>query len=341
MTKENLSAYTGVCVYAQQDGGVLKKVALELVSEGRKLADALGVGLCALLMGDQVAHLGDQLIGYGADKVFVVEDAGLKDYRTEPYCYGAEQAVNQIKPEILLLGATVLGRDLAPRLAVRLETGLTADCTELAIDEEQKILLQTRPAFGGNLYATITCKNHRPQMSTVRPGVMAATAKPGHTGVVEKLVVDFGGLAKSRTEIKNMVAKIRHTVALEDADIIVAGGRGVGSKEGFQVIYDAANALGGAPGASRAAVDAGWVDHDYQVGQTGKTVAPKIFISCGISGAIQHQAGMSKADTIIAINRDPDALIFKVADYGIVGDLHDVLPALTKELAAALDKKNN
>lgn len=332
-------SYKGILIYAEQERGALKKVALELTSEARRLADILQTEVNALLLGEHVASLAEQLFAYGADKVFMAESADLKDYRTEAFCWAAEQAVRMIKPEIMLIGATTEGRDLAPRLAVRLHTGLTADCTKLDIDTEQRHLLQTRPAFGGNIFATIICPDHRPQMATVRPGVLPAVIQAGRSGQVEALPLDFSQMPSIRTQIKQVVSSVAEAAALEDAEIIVAGGRGVGSSDGFAVICEAAKRLNAAFGASRAAVEAGWVEQQYQIGQTGKTVSPKIYIACGVSGAIQHQAGMSKSGTIIAINRDKNALIFNIADYGLVGDLHNILPVLTEELAVVLEKR--
>lgn len=324
----DISQYKGVWVFAEQREGNLLGVSIELIGEGRKIADKLGVELTAVLLGNKVDNLAEILVKYGADKVLYVENELLDLYTTDGYTKVITELVNERKPEILLIGATTIGRDLGPRLSARLATGLTADCTRLEIDEEDNKLLQTRPAFGGNLMATIICPNHRPQMSTVRPGVMEkARYDEERKGIVEKLAVDL-----SKDDIKAVVEEVikseKADVAIEDASIIVAGGRGLGSKEGFQLVEKLAKKLGGVVGASRATVDEGWIEHPHQVGQTGKTVRPKLYIACGISGAIQHLAGMQEAECIVAINKNPDAPIFKIADYGIVGDVSEVIPAL-------------
>lgn len=329
---KDLSGYKGVWVFAEQRNGKLMGTAFELLGEGRKLADKLGVELSALLLGSNVAGLTDELIHYGADRVILADHPELKLYTTDGYTKVIADLVNSKKPEIILIGATNIGRDLGPRIAARLDTGLTADCTKLEIDEEQMILLQTRPAFGGNIMATIITPKHRPQMSTVRPGVMKKMA-PDSTrkGIVEKVEV---ALSKKdiRTIIKEVVKSAKQAVNLIDAEIIVSGGRGLGGPEGFKLIEELANELGGVVGSSRAAVDSGWISQDHQVGQTGKTVRPKIYIACGISGAIQHLAGMQSSDCIIAVNKNPDAPIFDVADYGIVGDLYKVIPMMVEEV---------
>lgn len=324
----DISKYKGVWVFAEQREGNLLGVSIELIGEGRKIADKLGVELSAVLLGNKVDNLAEILVKYGADKVLYVENELLNLYTTDGYTKVITELVNERKPEILLIGATTIGRDLGPRLSARLATGLTADCTRLEIDEEDNKLLQTRPAFGGNLMATIICPNHRPQMSTVRPGVMEkARYDEERKGIVEKLAVDL-----SKDDIKAVVEEVikseKADVAIEDASIIVAGGRGLGSKEGFQLVEKLAKKLGGVVGASRATVDEGWIEHPHQVGQTGKTVRPKLYIACGISGAIQHLAGMQEAECIVAINKNSDAPIFKIADYGIVGDVSEVIPAL-------------
>ncbi|HWR61855.1 MAG TPA: electron transfer flavoprotein subunit alpha [Clostridia bacterium] len=329
---KDLSAYKGVWVFAEQRNGKMMSTAFELLGEGRKLADKLGVELSALLLGYNVANLAEELIHHGADRVILAEHPELKLYTTDGYTKVITDLVNGRKPEIILIGATNIGRDLGPRVAARLDTGLTADCTKLDIDEEQKILLQTRPAFGGNIMATIITPKHRPQMSTVRPGVMKKLA-PDSTrkGIVEKVEVQLDK-KDIRTIVKEVVKSAKQSVNLIDADIIVSGGRGLGGPDGFKVIEDLAKELGGVVGSSRAAVDSGWISQDHQVGQTGKTVRPKVYIACGISGAIQHLAGMQSSDCIIAINRNPDAPIFDVADYGIVGDLYKVVPMMVEEI---------
>lgn len=327
-----LDDYKGVWVFAEQRQGNIMNISLELLGEGRKLADTLGVELGALLIGDKIEAKARELFAYGADVVYLLEDAQLKYYRTESYCRAMEKAIKSFKPEIVLIGATNIGRDLGPRLAGRIKTGLTADCTELAIDTEQRLLLQTRPAFGGNIMATILCPHTRPQMATVRPGVMKKmipdTCKEGR---ILKVNYDSEG-AKIRTEVKKVIREASRIVNLEEAQVIVSGGRGVGGPEGFKLLEEVAVQLGGIVGASRGAVDSGWIPATHQVGQTGKTVHPKIYIACGISGAIQHVAGMQNSGIIIAVNKNPNAPLMKIADYGIAGDLFQVLPVLMEEL---------
>ncbi|MEL7649118.1 MAG: electron transfer flavoprotein subunit alpha/FixB family protein [Sedimentibacter sp.] len=324
------SQYKDVWVFAEQRHGVITPVVYELLGEGKKIAGETGSDLCALLIGKNVSSLADELIMYGADKVYVADDPLLENYTTDGYTKVFSDAISKYKPEIVLYGATHIGRDLAPRIAARVNTGLTADCTKLEVDPEDKKLKQTRPAFGGNLMATIICPDHRPQMSTVRPGVMEKAAK-NETNRGTVIIVDLKLQAEDiRTRIINIIKSKKNIVSLTDADIIVSGGKGLGCPEGFNLIKQLADVLGGSVGASRAAVDAGWIDHSNQVGQTGTTVKPKIYIACGISGAIQHLAGMSQSDIIIAINKNPDAPIFSVADYGIVGDLNQVIPMLVE-----------
>ena len=330
---DDLSSYKGVMVYAEQTDGKVKKIALELLSEGRKLADELNVKLYAALIGDGIAGAKADLFAYGADEVVVMEDKELASYRTEPYTYAMYEMIGIVKPEIVLMGASVQGRDLAPRLAGRVHTGLTADCTGLSIDENGN-LKQTRPAFGGNIFAEIVTKNHRPQMATVRPGVMKMAA-PDYTRSGEVITVAYNYDREIRTNIKRIAKSVKEAVNLEDAEVIVSGGRGLGNAEGFELIQKLADVFGGAVGASRGAVYAGWIDGAHQVGQTGKTVRPKIYIACGISGAIQHIVGMQNSDVIIAINSDPKAPIFDVADYGIEGDLYKVIPAMIEEFTKA------
>lgn len=326
------SEYKGVWVFAEQRENKLMPTVFELLGEGRKLADTLGVELSALLLGNGVEGLCDELGAYGADRVILADSALLSDYNTEAYAKVVCDLVDERRPEIMLIGATNIGRDLAPRLSARLYTGLTADCTGLAINPETRGLLQTRPAFGGNVMATIVTPNHRPQMSTVRPGVMKkAEYDPSH-----KAIIDRASFALSESDIHTKVIEtvksLKQAVNLVEAEVIVAGGRGVGSAEGFKLIEQLAEAMGGVVGASRAAVEAGYIGVDHQVGQTGKTVRPKIYIACGISGAIQHLAGMQNSECIIAINKNADAPIFSAATYGIVGDLHKVIPMLIEEL---------
>ncbi|EEG77712.1 FAD-binding protein [Dethiobacter alkaliphilus] len=327
----DIKDYRGVWVFIEQRDKHIAGVALELVSEGRKLADELGVELAGVVLGEDVEDLAKDVFAYGADKVYLVDGPVFKDYRTDPYTDVIVDMINEYKPEIVLFGATNNGRDFAARIAVRVHAGLTADCTELSIDPETRELWQTRPAFGGNIMATIICPQHRPQMATVRPKVMKK-AEPDYnkTGEIVRVQSDVKEEDIS-TKIQEIVEHAVKTLNLAEADIIVSGGRGIGGPENYHLIEELANALNGAAGASRAAVDAGWVPHYRQVGQTGKTVAPKIYVACGISGAIQHLAGMQTSDVIIAINKDPEAPIFKVATYGIVGDLHKVVPILTKK----------
>ena len=331
---KDLSAYKDVWVFAEQRDGVIMPVVIELLGEGKKLANEVGCNLCAVLCGHHVEGLADQLFEYGADKVYVADHEELATYRTDAYTKVINDAIEEYKPEIVLLGATHIGRDLGPCLAVKANTGLTADCTKLEIDPEDKKIKQTRPAFGGNLMATIVCPNHRPQMSTVRPGVMEKAAfEEGRKGELIKLNVEFKE-GDIRTKVLEIVKTMKDTVPLTDAEIIVSGGMGLGKPEGFELLKQLADKLGGIVAASRAAVDAGWIDHAYQVGQTGTTVKPKIYIACGISGAIQHVAGMQNSEQIIAINTNENAPIFEIADYGIVGDLYKVIPAIME----ALDK---
>jgi len=330
----DLSEYHDVWVFAEQREGALMPVVKELLGEGRKLADQIGCSLCTVLCGNQVEGLVDELFEYGADKVYLADHKELESYRTDAYTAVIHDAIKSYKPEIVLLGATHIGRDLGPCLAVRCNTGLTADCTRLEIDPEDKKIKQTRPAFGGNLMATIVCPNHRPQMSTVRPGVMEKAERvEGRKGQVFSLSVNFKK-EDIRTRILEVIKQTGEMVSLTDAKIIVSGGMGLGGAEGFELLKKLADKLGGVVAASRAAVDAGWIDHSYQVGQTGTTVRPRLYFACGISGAIQHVAGMQNSDQIIAINKNPGAPIFEVADYGIVGDLYQVIPALIE----ALDK---
>ncbi len=327
--------YRNVWVFAEQRDGTLTRVAEQLMSKARDLADVLGARAEAVLLGHGVESLCDRLIWQGADNVYLVDDPQLAHYRTEPYARVLADLIRKKKPEIVLFGATVIGRDLAPRISQRLHTGLTADCTGLEIDESERLLLQTRPAFGGNVMATIVCPKHRPQMSTVRPGVMIARPPDqGRTGTVERVPVALEA-QDLRVLVQEVVTGTRRRVELENAKIIVSGGRGLGNPQGFQLIEELAAAIGGEVGASRAAVDAGWIGQEHQVGQTGKTVHPQVYIACGISGAIQHQAGMKEAKFIVAINKDPSAPIFRLADVGIVGDLYKVVPEIIKEIKAA------
>lgn len=325
----DLSAYKDVWVFAEQRDGVITPVVKELLGKGRGLANDIGdVKLCAILLGEGLGDMTKELFEAGADIVYTAESPLLYRYTADGYTKVITDAICEFKPEIVLFGATHIGRDLAPRIAKRVGTGLTADCTQLDIDPETKGILQTRPAFGGNLMATIKCPGHRPQMSTVRPGVMdKLPVKEGRTGEVKPVSLDLQE-SDIRTKILEVVKTAKDMVSLTDAEIIVSGGAGLGDASGFQLIQKFADHVGGVVGASRAAVDSGWIDHSHQVGQTGTTVKPKIYIACGISGAIQHLAGMQTSDIIIAINKNPMAPIFEVADYGIVGDLYKVIPEI-------------
>ncbi len=341
-----LEDYKGVYVYAQQVDNKLSGIAFELLGKAKELAAPLNTEVAAVLIGSDVLGLADELAAYGADKVIVVDDPELKEYRTEPYTHALASVINEFKPEIMLVGATAIGRDLGPRVSARVKTGLTADCTMLEIGDfpinpmpgkEQKHnqLLMTRPAFGGNTIATIACPNHRPQMATVRPGVMQAIEKI--EGAKANVVEYNPGFTPDNkyVEILEYVKSVVDTADIMDAKILVSGGRGVGSAENFKILEDLAAALGGQVSCSRAVVDSGWKSRDIQVGQTGKTVRPQVYFAIGISGAIQHVAGMEESDIIIAINKDETAPIFDVADYGIVGDLNKIVPKLTEAILAA------
>lgn len=318
-----------VWVWAEQREGVLQEVALELLGESVKIAKELGDHkVCAVLLGHNVASLTEELFAYGADMVYIFEDPLLAAYTTDGYTKVLAEAIKEYQPEIVLFGATHVGRDLAPRIAARIDTGLTADCTGLLIDENDKKLIQVKPAFGGKLMAKIVCPKKRPQMATVRPGMLQkAERKAKHNGEIVRL---NSVLSADDIQIE-LVEKVKTTqkkVSLKDAEIICAGGRGLGDAAGFVLLEELANTVGGAVGATRAAADAGWIDPAHMIGQTGTTVKPKLFFSCGISGAIQHLIGMEKSDIIIAINSDPDAPIFSVADFGIVGDCKEIIPEI-------------
>ncbi len=334
----NKEEYKGVWVFVEHRKDKIASVTLELLSEGRKLADELGEELAGVLIGHDVEGLSKDCFAYTADKVYYVNGEVFENYSTGPYTAAFAQLIRKFKPNVVLFGATHDGRDFAARVAVRVYTGLTADCTELTIDPETKLLNQTRPAFGGNIMATILTTDHRPQMSTVRPNVM------------KKLTPDYDRTGEIITfdpeineddifyQIKEIVEHTAKTINLEEADIIVTGGRGIGGPENYYLIEELAEVLGGAAGASRAVVDAGWVPHYRQVGQTGKTVAPKLYIACGVSGAIQHLVGMQTSDFIVAINKDPEAPIFKVANLGVCADLHKALPKLKEQFKVLLEK---
>ena len=346
----SLEEYKGVAIFAQQVDNKLSSIAFELIGKAHELAADLGTDVTAVVLGKGIANLADELGEYGADKVVVIDDPALETYRTEPYAQALTAYINEYKPEIMLVGATAIGRDLGPTVSARVQTGLTADCTSLEIGDfplqaregqEQKHnqLLMTRPAFGGNTIATIACPDNRPQMATVRPGVMQKLDKVAGR---KAEVINFNPEIKENNrfvEILNIVKNVATTVDIMDAKILVSGGRGVGSAENFKLLDDLAEVLGATVSCSRAVVDSGWKPKDLQVGQTGKTVRPNVYFAIGISGAIQHTAGMEESDIIIAINKDETAPIFDVADYGIVGDLNKIVPALTEALKAELAAK--
>ena len=320
-----------VLVFAEQRNNKISRVVFELLGKASELSSTLNVKTAAILLTDKDNNLSNELISYGADKVYLIESPLLKNYQTDLYTKAIADHIKEIKPQIVIYGATHIGRDLAPRIAQRINTGLTADCTGLDITEDF-LLLQTRPAFGGNLMAQILCKKHKPQMSTVRPGVFKIKEKDlNKKGEIIKIQPKISE-QDQKTKIIEIIKEAKKKVNLETAEIIVTGGRGLGKKENFKLIEELAQLLKAEIGASRAAVDSGWIDKDHQVGQTGKTVRPKLYIACGISGAIQHKAGMQSSDLIIAINKDANAPIFEVADYGIVGDLFKVVPEIIASL---------
>lgn len=330
----NIADYKGVWVFAEQRDGELQKVSLELLGKGREIANKVGTELTAILLGHQTDHIAKELIAYGADRVIAADHPLLGHFSTDAYTKVMCDIIKDKKPEILIIGATYLGRDLGPRIAARLATGLTADCTALDVDSENNNnLLMTRPAFGGNLMATIVCGENRPQMATVRPGVFEKTArddvKQGHIEAFPVVLSEND----IRTKSIEVVKLEKDIPDVTEANFIVSGGRGVGGKENFVLLGELAQNLGGVVGGSRAAVESGWVDKAVQVGQTGKTVRPNVYIACGISGAIQHLAGMQESDFIIAINKDSGAPIMQVADVAIVGDFMKVLPEMINEIS--------
>jgi len=326
----DLAAYKGVWVFAEQHNGSISSVALELLGEGRKLADKRKTKLAAVFIGHGIKDKAASLIAHGADIVYVADDQALKDFNDDAYAATLISLAKQHKPEIILAGATAIGRSFIPKVASALITGLTADCTVLDIDAATGNLHQTRPAFGGNIMATIVTPNHRPQMATVRHKVMKMAVRDD-SRAGEVIEVKFNSPSDVRTRVIKTVEEITETVNISEADIIVAGGRGMGSQKNFQLLEELAKVLGGAIGATRGAVDEGWIPYSHQVGQTGKTVCPKLYIAAGISGAIQHLAGMQSSDVIVAINKDPNAPIFSVATYGIVGDAMEVLPIMIRK----------
>ena len=351
MNAEEMKNYKGVFVFAQQVDNKLSGISFELIGEGKRLAEKLDEQVTAVLIGSDVKGLVDELAEYGADRVIVVDDPELKEYRTEPYAHALASVINEYKPEIVLVGATAIGRDLGPTVSARVATGLTADCTLLEIgdfplvalpNQEQKHnqLLMTRPAFGGNTIATIACPYNRPQMATVRAGVMQQ-AEPKAGAKAEVIEYNPGFTPNDKyVEILDVVKSVADTVDIADAKILVSGGRGVGSEENFKLLQDLADVLGGTVSCSRAVVENGWLPVERQVGHTGKSVRPNVYFAIGISGAIQHVAGMEESDIIVAINKDETAPIFDVADYGLVGDLNKIVPQLTEMLKAELAEKN-
>ncbi len=338
MREENPAMSKDVFVLMEQRDGELAKVGIELIGEATKLASDLGEKVVAVILGSGIKDKAEVCIQFGADKVVVVDDPMLKEYLTEPYADAVTAVIKKYDPEVFLFGASSIGRDLAPRVSARIHTGLTADCTGLDIDPETKLLRMTRPAFGGNIMATILCKNHRPQMATVRPGVMQALAKDvSRKGEVEELKVEF---KTPVVKIKEVIKEDKKKVDITEAKYLVSGGRGIGSPEFFGELQKLADVLGGEISSSRANVDAGWIDKDRQVGQTGKTVRPDLYMACGISGAIQHVAGMEGSEYIIAINKNDTAPIFDIADLGIVGDVKVIIPKLTEAVAKVKAAKN-
>jgi len=323
--------YKNVYVFVEQREGVIQNVGLELLGKARELADALNEKVYAMLLGHDLTTQAQECIAYGADTVLRVDAPELATYVTEPYAQAIYQIIRDNKPSIVLIGATTIGRDLGPRLSARVETGLTADCTGLEISEERDLLM-TRPAFGGNLMATIICKEHRPQMSTVRPGVMRMGQRDeNRKGTIEDVKINFDK-SKFRVRVLETVKQTKNLVDITEAHVLISGGRGVGNAEGFDMLRAMANTIGAEVSASRAMVDAGVLGHERQVGQTGKTVRPDLYFAMGISGAIQHLAGMEESEYIIAINKDKFAPIFNVADVGIVGDVRKIVPLLTEKL---------
>ncbi len=330
----NISEYKGVFVFVEQVDGTVANVGLELIGKARELADIRKTTVTAVIFGYNLDNAVQAVTKSGADAVLVLDNRELEVYMNEPYTHALAEVVNEYKPDMMLFGATAIGRDLAPRVSARVHTGLTADCTKLEVQEDTGLLMMTRPAFGGNIMATILCPDHRPQMATVRPGVMQKLPEnDGKSCKIVKLSNKIP-LEAINVEITDIVKSIAEKVDIASAKILVSGGRGVGSAEGFSKLEELAQALGATVSASRAAVDAGWITKNRQVGQTGQTVRPELYIACGISGAIQHLAGMEGSELIIAINKDETAPIFEVADYGIVGDLHKILPILTEQIKA-------
>lgn len=334
-----LSDNKGLLIFGEQKAGLVSPVVYELIGKGRELANRLGEELYCVILGNDIKKQAEDLICYGVDKIFIYDDPFLASFRDDPYVDLLVSLLKKIKPNIFLIGGTSFGRSIAPRIASKLKTGLTADCTGLEIDPKTKLLLQTRPAFGGNIMATIICSDNRPQMATVRYKIMKRAEKiPGYTG--EVINMEFiPEMLRDRVKVKEII-KDEVNINIIEAEIIISGGNGLGNKEDFKLIDELAKSLGGVIGASRVAVDKGWISYAHQIGLSGKTVRPKLYIACGISGSVQHLAGMSSSDVIIAINNDPSAPIFNVADIGLVGDLYEIIPELTKEIRNK-NRKNN
>ncbi|MDF2821102.1 MAG: Electron transfer flavoprotein alpha subunit [Clostridiales bacterium] len=332
--------YKGIFIFVQQVDNKITGVSYELIGKGRELAVELGTEVTAVLLGSGIRSLADDLAAYGADKVILVDDPALEIYTTEPYTHAMDSIINKYKPEIVLYGATAIGRDLAPRVSARVHTGLTADCTKLEIDPQTQNLRMTRPAFGGNIMATIVCPDFRPQMATVRSGVMQKIKRI--EGAKVNLEEYNPGFEKNNkyVEVLEVIKKVSSKIDIQDANILISGGRGVGKPENFKILDELAEVIGGTVSSSRPCVDSGWVEKELQVGQTGKTVRPNVYFAIGISGAIQHLAGMEESELIIAINKDESAAIFDVADYGIVGNLNEIVPILTKKIKAEMAMKN-
>ncbi|MBU1998698.1 MAG: electron transfer flavoprotein subunit alpha [Candidatus Omnitrophota bacterium] len=336
VVKINLADYKGVWVFVEQKKGKIQSVSFELLGKARELAAKLDTYVGAVFLGNQIEIEAQELISCGADTVYLAEAPQLANFQDEPYTKVLVKLIDKYKPAIVLCGATFIGRSLISRVAVKINTGLTADCTALDIEPQKKILLQTRPAFGGNIMATIVTPNHRPQMATVRHKVMPQPLPDKQRK--GKIIKEFfhNDELHSRTKLLDIIEEVEGLVNLAEADIIVSGGRGMSGQDNFKIIHELAEVLGGGVGSSRAAVDSGWMPYSHQVGQTGRTVSPKIYIACGISGQIQHLVGMQSSKIIIAINKDPDAPIFKIATYGIIGDLFEIVPALTKRFKEVL-----
>jgi len=334
MSSGNLGEYEGLWVFIEQEDRRPVRVSLELLGKGRTLADKLGVGVTAILIGEGVSEMAEELIYYGADRVVIADDSIAKDYRTEVYTDIIIEQVLREQPEIFLIGATYIGRDLAPRLSARLHTGCTADCTELDIDKETRLIVATKPFFGRNLMADFICPSHRPQVVTVRPGVMQLKAQDGERKG-ELISVDVNLREEDiKVKVHETVRSASNGASLEDADKVIVGGMGIGDRKGFEVLKELADLLGAKLGATSPPVDAGWIPKDYQIGQTGNTIRPRLYLGCGVSGALQHSAGMINSELIVAININPKADIFNFADYGIIGDVNQVVPALIRELKA-------